>query len=232
MSESAISRPSFDPGDKSSLNPQIISFDAFGSEYARETGPIRNGAEIENDKNDTWPLLDSRMNDEEIISVAETWNPARVYHGKQNVDRPQAAVEWMLVQTHVTVDTTVERDLRNNLAERDRRQKKGLTLTKAQRSLRDLTPAQTEKLETARLVNLKVRAAEERIEAEKEKGISNLLDVLEGLEAYVLDKCADANVVRLFNAVDDKMGGKNRELIIAKRTLVFMFADELPAVDA
>jgi hypothetical protein len=219
MSESANSSPSF---DRSDIVPSVAEITPLYPELS-----IQSNIEIKRIVEDVWPLLDSRMEESEISIAAQKWNPTQVYYGKQNADRPRAAVEWMLVRSHVTVDTNDENTLRDKLTERDRRANRGLALSQAQRKLQDLTPVQLKKLEIAREVNLKVTDAERRIESEKDKGMGHLLDVLDDLEAYVMDQCIDANIVRLFNAVDDKTGGKNRDLIIARRTIVVMLANEL-----
>ncbi len=224
MSESAIHGPTFELSTVPSSDAQLVSFDSLRDENSFDDSTIEAkiaGSELE-------PLLDTGMMQSEIDEIVSSWNPNIVFRGKQNSERPRVVIQWMLEKTSITPNVNDERAQRDALAERERRKLRGLPLSKAQKSIKDLTPEQARKLELAKVNDMKITDAQKKVEAFAAQGLNNLIDLIENLEGQVMEKCPNANIVRLFNGVDDKTGGKDRDLIIAKRTLVVMLAKDLP----
>lgn len=224
MSESAINGPVYESSSELSSDAQLVSFNPLHTENSHDNRSI----EAAETSLKLRPLLDTRMSQTEIAEIVETWNPSRVFRNKQYAERPATAIHWMLEQTGITIDVSEEKAQRDALAERERRKSRGLTISKAQKNIADLTPKQIQKLELAKVNDLKIAAAQRKVDELAADGLSNLIDLIENLEGQVMEQCPNANIVRLFNGVDDKTGGKDRDLIIAKRTLVVMLADELP----
>lgn len=207
--------------------PEDVRHERYSDEASGE--PYRDLVTYETitDSLASYSILDSRIHQVDIDIIADEWDSTRVFLGKQNSERPYAALHWMLLKTHITVDASQERQLKEDLSERDRLLSRGSKPSKAQQKLHELTDEQTQKLELADEINKKITAAQDRVTKEASKGLDDLLDFLASLEGYIADECSETNIVRLFNSIDSKTGGRHRDLIVAKRTLIVMLANEL-----
>ncbi len=227
MSESAFNDHTFEPNNGFDLVPEHARID----ENSTDTSIDQHLSLTEQSEQlldlKLRSILDTGMSQSEIDSIVKSWEPSRVFYGKQNSERPRQAIQWMLEKSHITIDATEEKTQSAALKDRQRRETRGLPLTKAQNQLKDLTAEQLLKLSVANESDTRIALAQRRIEVETSKGLGSLLELLDEIEGYVMEKCANANLVRLFNGVDDKRGGKDRDLIVAKRTLVIMLGNEL-----
>jgi hypothetical protein len=182
---------------------------------------------IYRDKYEIWPLLDIRMSQEDIDALAADWKPLRAFQGVGNLDKPLVAARLMMEQTHITVDATTERRNMMTWHEVVKRAGEGKKPTATQEWAH--RPSRHEIIKVAQSDNGRqlIQRAVFQLEAEKSKGLSDMLDYLEAVEKRVEDRSASLNLVRLFNAIDSKTGGRDPDMMVTKRILLVVLDQEL-----
>lgn len=229
MSEHALP----DPKDVAKHDAEVIALNASNTRVFTDEFIDEEGKTVVRESYELWPMLDIRMSQQDIDSLATKWMPSNIFHGTDNIDRPIAALRWMMQQTHITVDASEElrnlrlfHELKAFEAEGQDKSK-----NKAYQGVTQPTPYEINKVGHADTSEQDIKNAVAHLETASSEGLSNLLDTLLDIEDRVAPRTTNTNLVRLFNAIDTKTDGKDRDLIIAKRILLILLDQKLNPED-
>lgn len=182
---------------------------------------------IYRDKYEIWPLLDIHMPQKDIDELAADWTPLKVFRGVGNFDKPLVATRLMMEQVRVTVDAAAERRNMMTWHEVMKRAGEGKKPTATQVGAHRPSPHEILKVAQSDNGRQRIQRAVSQLEAERAKGLSDMLDYLECVEKRVEDRSASLNLVRLFNAIDSKTGGRDPDMMVTKRILLVILDQEL-----
>lgn len=202
-----------------------------------------------------WQAIDASMSAAEVTDAVESINVQQIMRGVENSDRPLRLTEWILQQAKVSPD------YQGHVARMHARKELGvqfrsrLTPPEVKKKLRekierihDLTIYEREKIDRGRRVYrelveavgemdaIKTKLKEQELNDENPVGIG-LLDVLNGYEHVMKPKIANANVIRIYNSLFDKLHTPDdkvpsSDLIIARRILIMFMKRRLsPGTD-
>jgi hypothetical protein len=205
---------------------------------------------LELQRTEIWSERDATMSEDEVASVVESLNAGKLMVGVDKTDRPLALMEWILRESHVTLDwkPLAERHTAHAKVMADLEKRRLLNpeakLTAKEKLIVGLTQYEQRQMAIGQGVTEEVKVAVadlhdiKRTLEESDDNVDGitLLDVLDGYENVMRPKIAKSNPIRIYNKLYDKLHAPDSkrpspDLIIAGRIMLMFMKNRLEPTD-
>lgn len=205
---------------------------------------------LELQRTEIWSERDATMSEDEVASVVERLNAGKLMLGVDKTDRPLVLTEWILRESHVTLDWKPLAERQSAYAkvmsdlEKRRRLNPKSQLTPKEKEVLGLTQYEQRQMAIGQGVTEEVRSAVadlqdiKRTLEESDDNVDGitLLDVLDGYENVMRPMIAKSNPIRIYNKLYDKLHAPDSrrpspDLIIAGRIMLMFMKNRLEPTD-